>query len=235
MTLGLCWSDVKDRLSQFITTPMLDDQSIHEMINWARRDVCVRLLPYRREFFLHTGTSVSDGATIPYDMLGSRPLRVLLGGSNIEARYFKPNEFFFNAGGINGLPSTVNPATTGAPICTIWGDASNTRVLLTAPASLTGTMDYFKGLADLATDGSADASDLGVPSGYEISVIYGAMWRCLLKVNEQNKAVTIFKNYTETFMNLEGSQNVEKLSRRMSLQSLPIPTRELDTLDEEQK
>src|SRR5690242_16457048 len=101
-TLIQAFSNLQERLSQFITTPNLDVQTMKGLINWGRRDVCIRLLPYKREFFIHEAQSVSDGATVPYDMLGSRPLRVLL-NSGIEARYFKPSEFFFNAGGINGF------------------------------------------------------------------------------------------------------------------------------------
>ncbi|MDE2019130.1 MAG: hypothetical protein KGJ13_02155 [Patescibacteria group bacterium] len=215
-------SEAKLQLSQMITTPLLDDQTLRWLVNWGRRDVSYRLLPYKREYFRQVGVSITDGNQIPYNIVGSRLERVL-NASLVELRYLKPKEFFDLLGGIGGGATTTNPATTGSPIYTIAADATHARVFKTSPSALVCTMDYYALPTDLATDGTDANTDLGVPAGYDESVVKYVVAQSLLKLNEQDKMTTVYKAYVDSFGGLMGADGLQTLARRVSMQSLPLP------------
>jgi hypothetical protein len=222
MTQQDCLGKVRIRLGRFDSAYSLDEQFILTQINLARRDVCLRLLPYKRDWFAFSELSINDGDVLPYDLLGTRPRRVMLDGK--EARYFTPQEFYFGAdGGGIAQANTDSPGTDAFPVYSIWGDGANNRVFFTAPAGKSGTIDYFKGVSDLAVDQTDYAVEVGMPTGYDVAVELGALWRCLVKVNDKDNLASTFKQYLSVFSSIEGQDAVQKYSRRMSMQAIPLP------------
>lgn len=180
MTLGTAATNLRDRLDE-PSAGFWSDAQIRRYINEGCREISRRGEPLRTS----TTASVTAGTrdyTGPTDAARIHECFYNMTGSST----LYPLEYR-DLAALNNIWGTNQSIDRSTPIYwTTWGSAPTLTIRLWPVPAVNGTLTvyYYKLATELATNGSADSSNLDLPAGWEDLALDWAEYRALIQAKQ---------------------------------------------------